>query len=230
MRGAVVLALGLWPLPVLAGADLFVPPSGCQVYATMQARQCQVHQLYRCSGDPAGDQWMASFDGQGLYYLSRIDSETRWVESISAESGDVRTLGPDPADPASFTTLLATGRDDFDFTTINSAGEVRRYVGFDELTGEKVIIDRVGLEKTRFQSKTYDMSGTLLDESSGQQFIHRDWRRFFSGSEDFVTAQGETISTSQPPVKFAFPGDKGFLSTRPDYDCDVVTARLETQP
>ncbi len=223
-------AFALWPAAGLAAADLFKAPEGCQVFATVQARQCQVHQLYRCGGDPAGDQWMASFDGQGLYYLSRIDRETAWVESISTETGDVRTLGPDPKDPASFTELLATGRDDFDFTTVNGGGELRRFVGHDELTGETVIIDGVSLEKTRFESKTYDAGGTLLDESTGQQFINRDWRRFFAGSETFVTADGEKIETNQPPVTFAFPGEKGFLSTTPDYDCDAVTAMLEGTP
>jgi hypothetical protein len=234
MRGGYIIALALWafwsPSGAQAAADLFKAPEGCEVFATVQARQCQVHQLYRCSGDAAGDQWMASFDGQGLFYLSRIDSETRWVESVSIESGDVRTLGPDPADPASFTTLLATGRDDFDFTTINSAGEVRRYVGEDRLTGKTRVIDGVALEETEFDSKTYDEGGTMLDESTGQQFIHRAWRRFFAGRETFVTSEGEKIVTDYPPVTFAFPGDKGYLATRPEYDCEAVTASLGAAP
>ena len=230
MRAALVAASLMVPMPAIAAADLFKAPEGCEVFATMQARQCQVHQLYRCAGDPAGDQWMASFDGEGLYYLSRIDSETRWVESISTETGDVRTLGPDPVDPASFSDLIATGRDDFDFTTVNSAGQVRRYVGYDRLTGAKRIIDGVALEETEFASKTYDAGGSLLDESTGQQFIHRDWRRFFSGTEQFVTPDGDIIPLNQPPMKFAFPGEPGFLSTVPTYDCDVVTAVLGGAP
>lgn len=184
-------------------------------------------QQYRCNGDTAGDQWTAHFDGNGLYYLSRVDSETRWVESRSLDTGDTRHLGPVETDPASFTTLLATGRDDFDFTTVDSTGVTRRYVGFDTLTGKTVTIDGVALEETRFESKTYLGDGTLIDWSSGQQYVSRDWRQFFPGTQTFENTSGDKVDSYEPPMEFSFPGDKDFLATDPKYDCDTVTAQLQ---
>ncbi len=208
----------------------FEAPAGCSVFATVQTRNCQVLQLYRCEGDAAGDQWMTNLDGAGPYYSARIDSETRWMESIALETGEVDRIGAVAADPASFTALLETGRDDWDFTTESTTGEVRRYVGFDLLTGGSVTIDGVTLEQTLYESTTYAADGSVIETSKGGQFIHRDWRRFFSDTEHFDNAFGDQSDVRDTPMEFAFPGEEGFLSQDPKYDCEVVTASLGDPP
>jgi hypothetical protein len=213
-------------LPALA-AGTFPVPEGCTAYATVQQRNCQISQHYSCEGDPRGYQWMTYLDGQGPYFSSQIDRETRWVESIDLYSGETDKL-QDETDPASFTVLLQSGRDDFDFTTIASSGEVRRYKGFDQLTGEKVTIDGVSLERTRFELTAYASDGSMIWRRAGNQLIHREWRLFYSDREEFTNTAGDRENRIDTPVEFDFPGDKGFLSSDPKFDCDVVTARAAT--
>ena len=207
-------------------AASFQVPQGCTAYATVQLRNCQVSQHYTCAGDPAGEQWTVYLDGDGAHFASKIDSETRWIESIDLIGGVTDRIDSE-ADPASFSNLLRAGRDDFDFTTTSSAGEAVRYRGFDQLTGEKVTVDGVTLARTRFELTAEGPDGNFLWRRAGQQFVSEDWRIFFSDRESFENSFGDKVDSIDTPVEFAFPGDKGFLSADPKYDCDVVTAQLE---
>jgi hypothetical protein len=232
-RHAVCLAIASSPMSVpaaLAADKAFQLPEGCTAFATAQLRSCQVAHYYTCSDDEQGEQWGAYLDGQGAYYLSKIDYETRWTVSQDLITGEVEVLGEEAADPASFTTLLQTGYDDFDFTTLTNGSELRRFVGWDELTGETVTIDGVTLERTRFDLSAYAADGSFLWRRTGAQFIHRDWRRFLSDVEDFENFAGDRVSSVSTPVDFAFPGDKDFLTVEPRYDCDVLSAEAQSSP
>jgi|GEM_PF-916134 len=223
------LTAGLLAHPVAAqdgDAPLFQVPPGCTAYVTVQLRNCQVAHQYRCAGDAPGDQWSVFLDGQGAYFATKIDAETRWIESVDMETGETDTLGPE-TDPASFSVLLRSGRDDFDFFTESTTGEVLRFVGYDQLTGGRAVIDGVPLERTTFSLTAYNMDGSLAWKREGQQFIHRDWRIFYSDRETFENGLGERFDTTDAPVEFDFPGDKGFLTTEPKFDCDVLSASLE---
>ena len=213
-------AAALLATPALGAGD-FAAPAGCTVYATVQLRNCQVSQHYRCEHDAPGDQWAVYMDGEGPYYMSRIDVETRWMESYDLTTGERDALMSE-ADPASFTTLITTGRDDYDFTTESSTGEVRRYTGFDQLTGEKVTIGGVVLERTTFDLTARTADGEMIWHRVGRQFIHRDWRLFWADTEEFENAFGDRETVIDTPVAFALPGDKGFLSAEPIYDCDMM--------
>lgn len=214
-------ALALLPALPAAAAGKFAPPKGCEVFATVQMRSCQVSQHYRCQGDAAGDQWAVYLDGGGPYYLSQIDSETRWLQSHDLITGESDRLTAE-TDPASFTTLITNGRDDYDFTTESATGEVRRYTGYDELTGDSVAIDGVTLERTRFDLTAWDAEGEMIWRRKGRQFISRDWRLFWADTEDFENAFGDRETLVDTPVQFAQPGEKGFLSTDPVFDCDEM--------
>lgn len=204
----------------------FSPPQGCQLQATVQNRGCSVSQYYTCKADPAGDQRTAIFDKDGLSHLSRIDAETRWVESSDPNTGLADYLVERSKDHASFKTLLETGQDDFDFWTESSTGERLRHVGRDMLTGDKVEIDGQPLEVTRFQLKTYGADGALLIERTGQQFISRRTNRFYGGVEQQSDWTGARQETNDSPVSFAFPGDEGFGKIEPQYDCDQLLTQL----
>lgn len=221
--GLCALALGT-ALPVHA-AGKFAAPKGCEIFATVQMRGCQVSQHYRCENDAEGDQWSVFLDADGPFYASRIDTETRWVESFDLIAGERDRLTTE-ADPASFTNLIMTGRDDYDFRTESDAGVVRRYTGFDTLTGETVTIDGVTLERTKFDLTARDEEGNMIWHRVGQQLIHRDWRMFFADTEAFENALGESDDLVDTPVDFAFPGEKGFRAAEPVYDCDMMEASL----
>lgn len=199
----------------------FTPPDGCRLEITVQNRGCTVSQLYRCSGDAEGDQWVTYFSREGATYQSRIDRETRWMESTDLTTGLVDVLEEGAADDASFSTLVATGRDDFDFWTRSNSGERLHHVGEDKLTGEKVQIDGVALEVTQFELTTYSESGDVLITRKGQQFISRAQGRFYGGVETSEDWTGARQETNDSPVTFAFPGQPGFGATTPEYDCDL---------
>ena len=141
-------------------------------------------------------------------------------------SGITDKLVEGAADEASLSTLLATGRDDFDFDTRANDGVVLNQKGFDVLTGETVQIDGQQLERTEFQLTTTGPDGNLISERRGTQFISRKFGRFFGGIESRTDASGEQTKTNDSPVLFAFPGDKGFGDTTPQFDCDQLLTQI----
>lgn len=204
-----------------AHAGTFLPPQGCELKMTVQMRGCTVAQHFTCNADKPGDQWVTYFDQEGPRYTSRIDSETRWMESMNLRSGIVDVLEPEASDHASFSTLLQTGHDDFDFWTRSNTGERLRNIGEDTLTGETRVIDGVPLQLTRFQLKVYSSAGDLLIEMTGQQFVNADHGRFYGGVEERADWTGELQKTDESPVTFTMPGEAGFGATDPVFDCDM---------
>lgn len=205
-----------------AAAQTFTPPRGCTLSLTVQMRQCQVANVYSCAGDEPGDRWISYADGIGIYYSSRIDYETRWMESLDHDTGEVTRLLPRAQDHASFSTLIATGRDDYDFATETADGFVERYIGIDLLTGETVMVDGIPLERSTFELSSYDASGAFLARRAGTQFISRDLRLFFGDTEVFENAAGDREESLQAPMTFALPGEEGFGSLKPLFDCNAV--------
>ncbi|MEO1911354.1 MAG: hypothetical protein ABGX10_13130 [Paracoccus sp. (in: a-proteobacteria)] len=224
---SVIAALVLTSLPLQAAT--FTPPAGCNLQMTVQNRGCSVSQYYICQSDPAGYQRSAIFGRDGMFHMSVIDAETRWIESTSPLSGITDTLVDGADDEASFSTLLQTGRDDFDFDTRASDGVVLNQKGFDVLTGETVQIDGQQLERTEFQLTTTGPDGQLISERRGTQFISREFGRFFGGIESRIDATGEQTKTNDSPVLFAFPGDKGFAETTPQFDCDQLLTQIQQE-
>jgi len=207
-----------------AGAQTFTPPQGCTGFLTVQARGCKVSNHYTCSADAPGDQWRVDFNRDGAYFVSRIDRETQWVLSLDLDDGTEQRLAPNPADPASFSGLLATGTDTYDFGQITGGGRQTRIRGFDTLTGRKVVIDGIELEETSFELRESLPDGTVLNTGRGREYIHRAWRLFFAGPSEWDGGGGfEPLDRS--PVTFAQPGEPGFMSAKPDYDCDAQLAR-----
>jgi hypothetical protein len=210
------------PVPASAG---FVPPAGCTAFLTVQSRSCMVSNHFRCDHDAPGDQWREDAGLNGPLFVGRIDAETQWMESYNAD-GTVDRLAPGAPDPASFSDLIATGRDTYHFSTINSTGFTRTMRGYDSLPGETVVIDGVTLERTAYKIEARNGDGTLAYISRGSEYIHRDWRLFFSGTGATDYGDGEGfVSYDFSPVEFRFPGQPGFGERIPKYDCDEMTAQ-----
>jgi hypothetical protein len=221
MRSVVLIAALLLPLPVTAGS--FNPPEGCTTFMTVQSRQCRVSNHYTCSADPAGDQWRADFDQQGPFFLSRINSEAEWVESFDLGETVVRqVLQPNPADPASFSELVGSGVDSFEFGLSRDNGEETNVRGFDRLTGRSFTIDGISLLETEFDFTETDLNGTILRQSRGNEYISPDMRMFFSGPSQWNGGDGTFLPTDGSPVEFIFPGEPGFAATEPLFDCDPL--------
>lgn len=220
MRKTVLLfltALGMAP-PAFAGS--FTPPAGCTGWLTVQSRSCRVSNYYKCTQDPAGHQWRTDFDQQGLFFASRTDAEGQWIESIDMDPLVRQTLDPGAADPASFSELLG-GADTFAFGLSRDNGESSSVSGFDRLTGRTVQIDGIRLAETQFEFTEVDSAGNLLRRSRGNEYIHEDWRLFFAGPTEWDGGDGY-VPMDGSPLQFVFPGEPGFFSTEPLFECDAV--------
>ncbi len=229
---AIGLALGFagQVLPVSAQAAApFSAPKGCTGFLTVQMRGCIVSNHYTCKGDPAGDQWRVDFDDTGPFFVSKIDAETQWLETFDLASDEHDTLQPGGADPASFSTLLAKGIDHYDFTTVSDGGNIQHVTGFDKLTGVTRTVSGVKLEETEFDVTAKDPKGKLIWHSAGHEWINRDWRIFLAGKGIWQDQKG-TSEFDNTPMILLQPGQKGFMSTQPEFDCKSVMSSLALPP
>ena len=201
-----------------AAAGTFAPPPGCTGYLTVQAKTCKVSNHFTCAGDPEGHQWRVDFGPAGPYFASRIDREAQWVQSIELGEGTSRWLVDNPPDPQSFTALLQTGIDTFDFRLRGPRGEtvVR---GFDRLTGRTVVIDGVTLTETAFEYHETRADSTPVVSARGNEYLHPEWRIFLAGPSEADRGDGYAPFDASP-VQFRFPGQPGFLSDTPLFGCD----------
>lgn len=229
MTRAVLSGLALLiAAPAMAGS--FTPPAGCETFLTVQSKGCRVSNHFICSADPKGDQWRTDFDQEGAFFTSRVDYEAQWIESFELDPPVRQSLDPNPADPASFSDLISTGRDNYIFGLSDDTGERTRVRGSDTLTGRTVVIDGVSLQETEFNFTETDLTGKVLRRSRGNEYISAEWRLFFSGPSEWDGGDGNYLPIDGSPLQFIFPGESGFASTQPLFDCDAVMSSLPFPP
>ena len=220
-----LLAISLMTVAPMAAAQdapaTFSLPAGCTAYLTVQTKSCSVDHQFTCVGDPAGYKKRASLDEQGMTYLGTIDDEAQWIDSYRPVGNYSTRLAQFPTDAASFSELIGTGKDTYDFVTLSNEIGDTRYVGSDELTGRKITIDGVTLEETAYNITAFGADGAFLWSSSGNEYISREWRRFFGGTA-ITTTPTDEYERDSSPVEFIFPGEPGFLSTKPKFGCGVI--------
>jgi hypothetical protein len=223
------LCLGvLITLPAPALANTFTPPEGCTLNMTVQSRQCRVSNHYTCAADAPGDKWRTDFDQEGAFFTSMIDNETQWIESFDiADPPVVQRLAPNPQDPASFSDLVGKGRDDFAFDLTRDDGNDTSVTGFDRLTGNTFVIDGILLQETEFDFTEVDALGNVVRRTRGNEYIHPEWRMFFSGPSQWDPGDGNWLPMDGSPLQFIFPGEPGFGATQPLFECDDVLSSLE---
>lgn len=225
----VLLPLLFLATPAFAGT--FSAPEGCTMHLTVQSRGCTVSHFYTCEKDAKGDQWRADFGFEGQFYLSRIDSETQWIESFDIDATGAQppareSLDANPKDPASLSELVETGLDTFDFNLTKDSGERTHVVGFDKLTGKTAKIDGVTLKQTEYEYTQTDADGKVLRHSKGREYISEDFRTFFSGQSDWQGEDGTWVTIEGAPITFILPGEPGFSSTKPIFECDAQMSQL----
>ena len=222
MRKVLILTCLTAPAaPALAG--IWAAPMGCEAFMTVQAKACRVSHYSRCVAEAPGDQWRVDMDQEGPFFFSRINSEAEWVESYDPVK---QVLDPSPLDRASFTELLTSGIDTWDFTLSKEDGSGSRASGYDRLTGKTVVIDGITLSQTEVEFTEYDLTGNVLRRSRGNEYLHPDWRLFFAGPGETDLGDGQWLPIDGSPVQFVFPGEDGFLATQPIFDCDALTAAV----
>ena len=218
MKPRTILAAMLTATPVVAQQSFDVP-DGCTPTLTVQHKSCIMINVWQCDADAPGDQWIALFGQGGLFSLQRVDAEFQWVESFKVV-GNERLITPAP-DPASLTELFANQLDTWDFTLETDEG-TERNVGFDMLSGETTVIDGETLLNTEFQGRTIDGEGNVIDASNGAQFVSEKHRLFFFGTSWPQENPDQIMDMS--PVDFIYPGEQGFFSDQPVYECNQIDA------
>lgn len=221
MKYAAILICLAGPAVAQSGAARFELPAACDAYLTVQSESCTVSHHFVCAGDPDGHQRRVSLDEQGMNYVGEIDNETQWISSFHVLSGHRERLESSPVEPASLSDLIESGVDDYDFRTLSDEIGETRYVGQDTLTGRQITIDGVTLDETTYDITAYDPSGNEIWSAKGNEFVSRDWRMFLSGTGVVTTPDG-SFDRSDRPVEFIFPGEPGFLSSRPKHGCGVA--------
>ncbi|MGL4311334.1 MAG: hypothetical protein ACRCSU_12695 [Paracoccaceae bacterium] len=211
-----VALAGLTPMTPAQAAG-FRAPEGCEAFLTVQSRACRVSNHYRCTAQP-GDQWRADFDQEGVFFVSRINREGEWVESLEFNPDVRQTLDPAPTDAASFSDLLAKGRDDFSFGLSRDDGQSSQVTGHDKLTGKTMVIDGVELQQTEFEFTETAPDGTVQRQSRGNEYVSGELRLFFAGPSEFWDGEG-WLPMDGSPVQFIRPGEPGFGATQPIFDC-----------
>lgn len=220
-RGLTPVALAiLFGGPALA-ADTFALPQGCNAFVTIQSHSCSVEHHFTCAADPEGVKRRVSLSEEGLTYVGSTDREAQWLASYYPFTGHSEQLEQTPADPASLTELLSKGVDTYDFNTQSDEIGTTRYVGQDRLTGRIVIIDDVALQQTEYNITAYGPDGAELWSSAGSEFVNADWRTFIGGTGT-VTVPDDSFDKDDRPVQFIYPGEPGFLSANPKFDCGAV--------
>lgn len=204
-------------------AVAFEPPAGCEGKLTVQSRNCALENIYTCTQDAPGEQWLASFDAVGMTRLMRVDSEFQWLETWYTNPPLGRRIMQPAPDPESVTELLATGEDHFDFSVVMSNGGVMRIQGFDRLTGDEVVIDGETLLRTEYAFSESDAEGGFHAVQEGRQYISPTHRLFFFGTA-WDPAEGPESAVHADPVEFIYPGEPGFFASKPIYGCgDMIS-------
>ncbi len=214
--------------PVAAAG--FQAPEGCTLFMTVQSRECRVSNYYKCSGDAPGDQWREDADQEGVFFKSRIDYETQWIESFETFPDTRQTLDPNPQDPASFSELLSTNSDTFAFGLSKDDGTQTRVEGFDKLTGRTFTIDGITLSETQYEFTEMTPDGTILRRARGNEYASPDMRMFFSGPSEWDLGDGNFLPSDGSPVEFIFPGEPGFAARQPIFDCDELMSEARPEP
>ncbi len=216
MKPLMILTALVASTPVVAQQS-FATPDGCEAKLTVQHKGCVLINVWQCDADDPGDQWIALISQAGVFSIQKVDDEFQWIESYKLTGNE--TLVSPVEDPASLTELFSNQIDTWDFTLETEEG-TERNVGFDLLTGETTVIDGETLLNTEFQGRTLDGDGNEIDASNGAQFVSEKHRLFFFGTSWPQENPAQVIDMS--PVEFVYPGETGFFTDQPQYECNVI--------
>ena len=216
MKPLTILGALMLAAPAVAQQS-FAAPEGCTGTLTVQQKGCVMVNVWSCEADEPGDQWLALIGQGGLFSVQRVDSEFQWIETFKVTGNE--SLQQPADDPASLTELFSSQVDTWDFT-INTIEGPQRNVGYDMLTGDSTVIDGVDLLVTEFQGRTLDGEGNEIESGSGRQYVSEDMRLFFFGQS--WDAEDPQNVVDMAPVEFIFPGEPGFFSDKPIYECNEL--------
>jgi hypothetical protein len=225
-KGALFGALLCCAQVAVAQEDVFTAPAGCETKLTVQTKECQVEHYYICA-DTGSDVTRVVFVEDGPSFISRVDGKAQWVSSMSLPDGSV-TETVDIVTPIDVGALYETGEHHFEFTERWPSGREVEAKGWDRIIQRNVMVDGEVLDRTVFEVTYTDAeSGALIETYTGSEYVSEKHMRFFSGKGTVETPDGTRDSFDRSPKEFIYPGEPGFASTTPRYDCGVLMSALD---
>lgn len=236
MRVILTICALLMPGGLLADT-VFEPPQGCTKVLTVQQRSCQVMNVWRCDG--GAEEWVGYFIGGGAVdHFDKYGADGDFIHSQLISSGGFMMSLRSAQDNSSISSLMDTGTDSLDMilgmnmlvvdVEIRVIGETRR-------TGERVVVDGEQLEVLASTLAMTAVDDTLVGEDLNVRGESKDYllvedRIVFEGVGKLQSSE-TTETFDHTPVEIIRPGEDGFFSRIPKYDCGAqVSSLTKTTP
>ncbi|TMM52682.1 hypothetical protein [Sulfitobacter sabulilitoris] len=201
--------------------DQMVLPAGCTAIATVQKSQCHATTVLDC-----GDRKEAhTFQDGGYRVIHVYKPDWEMTEFRFAEMGGARmTAVPDTGSNIRLSELLETGSSEEDGVFLLNTGVIRdrKYTleGRVELTGEDVDIGGATFKKGRIYRTFALKPGAGGLEFEVDLYVSPERDLMFEASWQRSIFGNNLETFDQAPVSIAWPGDAGFMATRPEVGCE----------
>lgn len=216
MKSGLITAMTLLAGPALAGE--FTPPEGCEGWLTVQHRSCQVANYYSCAADGPDIYWRVLIWENDETFLTKTNNEFELLEHYDLPY-PIPTIQETAEDPSSISNLLETSEDRKVFTLLRPDGTRVSYNSREWLTGEEKVVDGVRLLETEYEGELSDSLGSVFVHETGKNHLNTEWRILFNGAFRISYIDGTREVYNLDPVEFILPGEFGFFSDVPKYDC-----------
>ncbi len=222
MIGRVVLLLALTGGPALARDVVF--PRECTPFVTVQSADCTVLAAARCSGENGEILRLQVYDESGLINVEEQTLDWSLLFTASPTEGIGIFVDEGPHDELSRDSVERYGEDYFNYSVVFAVPGMGEFET--NLTGilisedELVEIDGHDLDLYRFRfAATLGENGTLeVDQSA---FGSAEFGFFLNG-KGVQRFAGEETDLDSTPVVFFEPGEAGFESADPKFNCGVT--------
>ena len=201
-----------------------IPREACEPVYTVQKRGCEIDHVFLCE-----------VDGERLVRIENIDLEEAPSYSLKTMTGDTvfewdEENGPyllgitENRDPSSTATLLSEGADSVDqdltirMPPFDTGDGSMSYVA--EMTGAEISDNGVTFQEARALGKI--RAYTLEMDFVGYLYVDAARDIVLEGEVTFLI-DNLSQSYSGAPVTVALPGEPGFLSDRPLFDCGELS-------
>jgi hypothetical protein len=210
---------------IAADLDLTTLPASCVGIVTVQKRECVVETHYRCEQRGENIWRVESYDQNGLraveesdlnYNLRQHENASGLVAFHPIEGG---------SSDIDLSVLLASGAGQYSQTlNFKMLGMTRRITDVATLTvmNETREIDRIPLVGIT-ASIVSGFPPPLGEVRTDQVLYYSSKLGVVVRGESLTKSNGQTIAATEIPVRFDLPGDKGFQSEVPEYDCEQIS-------
>ncbi|MHA3913489.1 hypothetical protein [Halovulum sp. GXIMD14793] len=236
MRMILTICALLMPGGLLADT-VFEPPRRCTKILTVQQRECQVMNVWECDGGAEG--WAGYFGDEGaVMSFEKYGPDGEFIHIQDFEIGGLMMTAKSAKDNSSMSSLIETGTDTIDMTVSLRVLVLEvelRAVGKSARTGEVIVVDGEQLKVLRtsvsMMVKENDITGLDMNISgTSKDYLLLSDQIMIDGEGILQTPEGEE-RYNHTPIEIIRPGEDGFFSRIPKYDCGAqVSSLIKTTP